>query len=61
MNGTRAASCSSRASARSAAKGEMSETMATVPESAISRATWATRRMFSRRSPGEKPRSPESP
>ena len=45
-------SCSSRASSRSAAIGETSETSATTPASANSRATWATRRMFSLRSPG---------
>ena len=46
---------------RSERRGETSETTATTPASANRRATWPTRRTFSARSPGAKPRSSESP
>jgi hypothetical protein len=51
----------SRAICRSERKGEMNEQMTIRPASAISRATSATRRMFSTRASSVKPRSLFSP
>src|SRR5262245_19073323 len=61
MNGIPACSAICRARRRSAPIGEISAVTAMTPFSASSRATSATRRAFSERSPGEKPRSAFNP
>eukprot|EP00754_Rhynchopus_humris_P011507 Rhum_TRINITY_DN14236_c0_g1::Rhum_TRINITY_DN14236_c0_g1_i2::g.74664::m.74664 len=61
MNGSFRARCSSRASLRSFTYGEISDTIASVPESAISAATSDARRTASCRSSAVSVRSRDSP
>ena len=61
MNGSFAASLRARAISRSDFSGDTSDANATTPASANSRVRWPTRRMFSARSPAEKPRSSDRP